>query len=179
MTRRQRRQARHAALGALLAATVLAPAGHHPPRRPVPRRTAPPAPHREPPELADAVPLEPDLHLEPERASRGNPRTSPTPPPTSPSRSVAAAGRYLGRYRVTCYGPPTFPAGQRTANGEPVGWGSIAGDLPFGTRLILGPPVNAAGRINDRGGAVHGAHLDLWRPNCGHWPNPTVEVWTQ
>lgn len=123
------------------------------------------------------APLE---HPAPSAPSRGIPRER-----AKPSREIAGTtengygGReHLGRFRVTCYGPPAFPAGARTATGDPVGAGSIAVDprvIPLGTRLEL--DGLGAGRANDTGGAVKGHHVDLWRPSCRGWANPTVDVW--
>jgi 3D (Asp-Asp-Asp) domain-containing protein len=86
----------------------------------------------------------------------------------------------LGRFRVTCYGPPQFPAGQRTATGRPVGPGSLAVDprvIPLGTRVELELPAGPVDAVaDDTGGAVHGRHVDLWRASCSGWANPTVEI---
>lgn len=144
-------------------------------------------------------PLELDAdHAEVLHATRGIPRSLPPTSTTSttrrPASTTTTAGlranagpsalppaggrRYLGRFRVTCYGPPRFYAGKGTASGEPVGWGSIAASpavVPRGTSLELGPPLNTTGHVNDTG--VTGRTLDLWRPSCASWPNPTVDVW--
>ena len=117
-----------------------------------------------------------------ERASRSRPATSPPPSlppaPTPSSSPPPAAGRtFLGRFRVTCYGPPTFYRGKATASGAPVGPGSIAApkSIAFGTRLEL--EGLGSGTVVDRGGAITGSKLDLWRESCSGWPNPTVDVW--
>jgi 3D (Asp-Asp-Asp) domain-containing protein len=129
--------------------------------------------------------------------SRGDARSAIVdPPPTSPASSssttpppatsttvaipVALCSRPLGRFRVTCYGPPQFPAGQRTATGRPVGPGSLAVDprvIPLGTRVELELPAGPVDAVaDDTGGAVRGHHVDLWRASCSGWANPTVEI---
>lgn len=83
-------------------------------------------------------------------------------PVTAPARSLGAQD--LGVFKVTCYGPPLFPAGQTTASGDPVGPGSIAVDprvIPMGTRLFV--EGYGEGVANDRGSAVNGRHVDVWR----------------
>jgi 3D (Asp-Asp-Asp) domain-containing protein len=83
----------------------------------------------------------------------------------------------LGRFRVTCYGPPQFTAGKHTATGAPVGPGSLAVDpgvIRLGTALTL---VGIGDVVaDDTGGMVGGHHVDLWRPSCAGWANPTVEI---
>lgn len=134
-------------------------------------------------------PVELDQRPELTRAARGIPRSLPPSttsttarrPTTSttsrPAPAAPAAGRrYLGRFRVTCYGPPQFYAGKRTASGAPVGPGSIAASpavVPRGTSLEL--VGVATGTVDDTG--VTGRTLDLWRPSCAGWPNPTVDVY--
>jgi 3D (Asp-Asp-Asp) domain-containing protein len=142
--------------------------------------------------------------------SRGDARSAIVdPPPTSPASSssttpppatsttvaipvakpeaphVASYGygpssSSLGRFRVTCYGPPQFPAGQHTATGRPVGPGSLAVDprvIPLGTRVELELPAGPVDAVaDDTGGAVRGHHVDLWRASCSGWANPTVEI---
>lgn len=82
--------------------------------------------------------------------------------------------------RVTCYGPPQFPAGKHTATGRPVGPGSLAVDprlIPLGTELVLELPAGPLEVVaDDTGGAVRGRHVDLWRQSCDRWPNPTAEL---
>lgn len=99
-------------------------------------------------------------------------RTAPTPPasvsPRGETTSGGSAGTAvtgdLGVFKVTCYGPPRFPAGQTTASGDPVGPGSIAVDpsvIPMGT--VLEVEGYGRGVANDRGSAVRGRHVDIWR----------------
>lgn len=100
-------------------------------------------------------------------------------PPTSssPATGYGYGPAELGRFTVTCYGPPQFPAGKHTATGAPVGPGSVAVDrrvIALGTRLRLEGIGDAV--ANDTGSAVKGRHLDLWRPDCRGWTNPTVKV---
>lgn len=136
-------------------------------------------------------PLELDQRPELARTSRGIPRSLPpsttsttrrptsttTSRPPAPAPAVRTSGRrYLGRFRVTCYGPPQFYAGKRTASGAPVGPGSIAASpavVPRGTSIEL--VGVATGTVDDTG--VTGHTLDLWRPSCAGWPNPTVDVY--
>lgn len=114
-----------------------------------------------------------------ERTTTTSTTTTTVPPTTSTSSAVAnaAPGRDLGVFRVTCYGPPMFPAGQTTASGDPVGPGSIAVDpsvIPLGTRLFVegyGPGV-----ANDRGSKVRGRHVDLWTSNPYRCPRTSARV---
>jgi 3D (Asp-Asp-Asp) domain-containing protein len=85
----------------------------------------------------------------------------------SPSTTNAAPSigglRYLGEFRVTCYGPPVHPAGAVTKSGAPVGPGSMAVDpsvVPLGTFLEV--EGVGRGRAEDIGGAVRGQHVDVW-----------------
>lgn len=95
-------------------------------------------------------------------------RIAPTPPASVPrgetTSTTAGDVAELGTFRVTCYGPPLFPAGQTTASGAPVGPGSIAVD-PAVIRLGTGLEVEGYGRgvANDRGSKVRGRHVDVWR----------------
>lgn len=137
--------------------------------------------------------LIPPLELEVVGMERGRPRdtrtssawspassstTSTTRRPSSDIRPKAFSPNVTPRtfpVRVTCYGPPQFPAGQHTATRRPVGDGSLAVD----PRLIpLGSTVTLAGlgtfTADDTGGAIRGPHVDVWRPSCAGWPNPTV-----
>lgn len=96
-------------------------------------------------------------------------RTSTTVASRHVHRVTSPAIGDLGVFRVTCYGPPVFPAGQTTATGAPVGPGSFAVDprvIPLGTHL----EVEGYGRgvANDVGGAVHGRHVDVWRSDPYH-----------
>ena len=70
------------------------------------------------------------------------------------------------------FGRPVFSSGPNkgkpkkvgvTANGTTARHGTIAADtrmLPFGTVLYI--PGYGYGRVEDRGGAIKGAKLDLW-----------------
>lgn len=98
-------------------------------------------------------------------------RIAPTPPASvvhrgeiTSSTSAGTAVSELGVFRVTCYGPPLFPAGQTTASGAPVGPGSFAVD-PAVIRLGTELEVEGYGRgvANDRGSKVRGRHVDVWR----------------
>lgn len=84
-----------------------------------------------------------------------------------------------GVFRVTCYGPPLFPAGQRTASGRPVGPGSIAVD-PRVIRLGAVLEVEGYGRgvANDTGSKVRGRHVDVWvrDPSPCPWSRAVVRV---
>lgn len=54
-----------------------------------------------------------------------------------------------------------------TATGTSVHWGAIAVDpsvIPLGTHLFV--PGYGHGRAEDTGGAVRGAHVDVWVPSC-------------
>lgn len=104
-------------------------------------------------------------------------RIAPTPPAsvvhrgetTSTTSAGTAVTGDLGVFKVTCYGPPHFPAGQTTASGDPVGPGSVGVDpavIPLGTRLEI--EGYGAGVANDRGSAVHGRHIDVWRADPYH-----------
>ena len=55
-----------------------------------------------------------------------------------------------------------------TATGLPTGWGVVAVDpsvIPLGTRMTI--PGYGEGVAADTGGAVRGAHIDLWFPTVG------------
>lgn len=102
------------------------------------------------------------------------------PATTSTSSAPSSHGRrLLGTFKVTCYGPPMFPAGQTTYSGQPVGPGSIAVDrqvIPLGT--VLEVEGYGRGVANDIGGAVHGAHVDLWVSDPTPCPVPSgARVW--
>lgn len=98
--------------------------------------------------------LIPSVGLEITTTSSSSTTTTTRPPPPAVE---------LGTFRVTCYGPPLFPAGQRTASGRPVGPGSIAVDpgvIRLGTRLEVGG--YGRGVANDTGSKVNGRHVDVW-----------------
>lgn len=120
---------------------------------------------------------------DPPRASRNAPAGRTTPPSTRPPAPAAprpgpGERRPLGTFRVTCYGPPHFPQGQRTASGRPVGPSSVSVDprvIPLGTWLEL--EGLGRRRADDTGRLVKGHHLDLWRSSCAGWANPSVAVY--
>jgi 3D (Asp-Asp-Asp) domain-containing protein len=54
-----------------------------------------------------------------------------------------------------------------TATGIPTGWGVVAVDpsvIPLGTRMVI--PGYGEGVAADTGGAVQGATIDVWFPEC-------------
>ena len=67
-----------------------------------------------------------------------------------------------------------------TATGVPVGWGVVAVDpsvIPLGTRMTV--PGYGEGVAADTGGAVVGAHIDLWFPTRAEalaWGTRTVTI---
>lgn len=150
----------------------------------IPHGTPGPVAQGPPPAQAELVRVE--LALPPVTTTSSTSTTSPPRPPvtaasrgarrsTPPAPRSSSGARTVGLVRVTCYGPPQFPAGQHTATGRPVGPGSLAVD----PRLIpLGSTVTLAGlgtfTADDTGGAIRGPHVDVWRPSCAGWPNPTV-----
>lgn len=86
---------------------------------------------------------------------------------------TAAAGAYLGRFRTTCY-----QLRGTTASGHPAGPGVVAVDrtvIPLGTRIRAEGIGTLIAR--DVGPAVTGRHLDVWRPSCAGYANPSVDVW--
>jgi 3D (Asp-Asp-Asp) domain-containing protein len=135
------------------------------------------------------------VETDPEPSSWGNRAGSPSTrvaeliPPigfevtTTSSSSTTTTTRppssELGIFRVTCYGPPLFPAGQGTASGRAVGPGSIAVDpglIRLGTKL----EVRGYGRgvANDTGSKVRGRHVDVWvaDPTPCPWSRAAVRV---
>jgi 3D (Asp-Asp-Asp) domain-containing protein/septal ring factor EnvC (AmiA/AmiB activator) len=68
----------------------------------------------------------------------------------------------------------------RTATGVPVGWGVVAVDpsfIPLGTGMTI--PGYGEGVAADTGGAVEGAHIDLWFPTRAEalaWGTRTVTI---
>lgn len=81
---------------------------------------------------------------------------------------------------ATAYGPPDFPAGQRTASGRPVGSGCIAVDtriIPLGTKLFV--EGYGEGVACDTGGAIKGYIIDVWLDSyekCTQWGRRQVKV---
>ncbi len=95
-------------------------------------------------------------------------------------------------WRYNWYGRPVYDGGKAdgkakkvgiTANGSRARRGTIAADtsiLPFGT--IIEIPGYGMGRVEDRGGAIKGNHIDLWHSNheaALKWGTQTkkVRVW--
>lgn len=111
--------------------------------------------------VSGAAALAPPLVTIPTTTTSSTTTTTTTRPP---ARTTVPNRTDLGVFKITCYGPPHFPAGQTTASGAPVGPGSFAVDpavIPLGTRLdVEGYGVGVA---NDRGSAVRGRHVDVWR----------------
>jgi 3D (Asp-Asp-Asp) domain-containing protein/septal ring factor EnvC (AmiA/AmiB activator) len=68
----------------------------------------------------------------------------------------------------------------RTATGVSVGWGVVAVDpgvIPLGTRMSI--PGYGEGVAADTGGAVRGAHIDLWFPTQAEalaWGSRTITI---
>lgn len=88
------------------------------------------------------------------------PTTTPTPP-AAPASPPAAGGARTLTVVATGYALPG-----RTATGIRVAWGVVAVDpavIPLGTRMTI--PGYGEGVAADTGGAVRGAHIDLWFPS--------------
>jgi 3D (Asp-Asp-Asp) domain-containing protein len=69
-----------------------------------------------------------------------------------------------------------------TATGTSVHRGTVAVDpnlIPLGSLLLI--PGYGYGRAEDTGAAVHGYHVDEWRPSCGDafraTRHETITVW--
>lgn len=98
------------------------------------------------------------------------PAASAQPMPSAP----VAGGRVL-TVLATGYALPG-----KTATGVSVGWGVVAVDpsvIPLGTRMTI--PGYGAGVAADTGGAVRGAHIDLWFPTTAEalrWGTRTVTI---
>jgi 3D (Asp-Asp-Asp) domain-containing protein len=73
-----------------------------------------------------------------------------------------------------------YSLGGTTATGIAVGWGVVAVDpavIPLGTRMTI--PGYGSGVASDTGGAVRGAHIDLWFPSEAEafaWGRRTVTI---
>jgi 3D (Asp-Asp-Asp) domain-containing protein len=97
------------------------------------------------------------------------------PPATLDAADQPAAGGKTMTVRATAYALPG-----RTATGVPVGWGVVAVDpsvIPLGTRMTI--PGYGTGVAADTGGAVRGAHIDLWFPTTAQafaWGTRTVTI---
>lgn len=92
-------------------------------------------------------------------------------------------------WRYTWYGKPVITSGKAkgktkkvgiTAMGTRARMGTIAADTtiyPFGT--IIEVPGYGFGRVEDRGGAIKGQHIDLWYPRhkkALEWGKKTIPV---
>ena len=68
----------------------------------------------------------------------------------------------------------------RTATGAPVGYGIVAVDpsvIPLGTTMTI--PGYGEGVAADTGGAIQGAHIDVWVPTAAAaaaWGVRTVTI---
>jgi 3D (Asp-Asp-Asp) domain-containing protein len=81
------------------------------------------------------------------------PAPAPPPPPASGTKMTVFSTGYCLR--------------GTTATGIPTGWGVVAVDpavIPLGTRMII--PGYGEGVAADTGGAVRGATIDVWFPEC-------------
>lgn len=82
----------------------------------------------------------------------------------------------LGVFEVTCYALP--------AKGSQGGEGSIAAppNMPLGMMLEIGDDqeYHYVGSVRDRGGAIKGRRLDIWKPSdeeCDEWGRRELSVW--
>jgi rare lipoprotein A len=114
-----------------------------------------------------------------DRAARGEPRESTSPPPavqstttTTPSprpTSKRPTGKPAGNQSTGTCGASYYDTGSRTANGEPFnpdGLTAAHKTLPFNTRVRVTNTANGKSvevRINDRGPFISGRCLDLAR----------------
>jgi 3D (Asp-Asp-Asp) domain-containing protein len=100
-------------------------------------------------------------------------------PATSTSDAAAPAPVVLSGNTLTVEASGYAIRGT-TATGLPTGWGVVAVDpsvIPLGTRLSI--PGYGEGVAADTGGAVRGAHIDLWFPSIAEalvWGRRTVTV---
>lgn len=72
------------------------------------------------------------------------------------------------RVTATMYAPGCGDSGHGTATGTTPHHGTVAVDpatIPLGSRLWI--EGYGWGRAEDTGGAIRGAHVDLWVPSCG------------
>jgi 3D (Asp-Asp-Asp) domain-containing protein len=92
---------------------------------------------------------------------------------TTPAAPVAGA-------KVISVTATGYALSGRTATGVPVGWGIVAVDpsfIPLGTKMTI--PGYGEGVAADTGGAVAGAHIDLWFPTRAEalaWGTRTVTI---
>ena len=100
-------------------------------------------------------------------------------PVASTADAAAPAPAYLSGNTLTVEASGYAIRGT-TATGLPTGWGVVAVDpsvIPLGTRLSI--PGYGEGVAADTGGAVRGAHIDLWFPSVAEalaWGRRTVTV---
>jgi 3D (Asp-Asp-Asp) domain-containing protein/peptidoglycan hydrolase CwlO-like protein len=86
----------------------------------------------------------------------GSQAPAPAPPPPPPASGT----------KMTVFSTGYCLRGT-TATGIPTGWGVVAVDpavIPLGTRMII--PGYGEGVAADTGGAVKGATIDVWFPEC-------------
>jgi 3D (Asp-Asp-Asp) domain-containing protein/peptidoglycan hydrolase CwlO-like protein len=86
----------------------------------------------------------------------GSQAPAPAPPPPPPASGT----------KMTVFSTGYCLRGT-TATGIPTGWGVVAVDpavIPLGTRMIV--PGYGEGVAADTGGAVKGATIDVWFPEC-------------
>ncbi len=125
-------------------------------------------------------------------------RGRPVPPPGVPGRTVTVETTGYCECRLCCgwertwYGKPVFSSGPnkgkpkvvgQTAGGVQARRGTLAADpavFPMGT--IVKIPGYGYGRVEDRGGAIRGRHLDLFfrsHREALEWGRKTlsVKVW--
>ena len=94
--------------------------------------------------------------------------------PPNPGQPPSLGGRTM---TVLATG---YALGGRTSSGVPVGYGIVAVDpsvIPLGTHMTI--PGYGEGVAADTGGAVAGAHIDLWFPTQAEalaWGSRTVTV---
>ena len=100
--------------------------------------------------------------------------SSAAAPVTLSAAPMAAEGRTI-TVLATAYA-----LGGSTATGAPVGYGVIAVDpnvIPLGTRMTI--PGYGDGVAADTGGAIQGAHIDLWFPTSAQaaaWGSRAVTI---
>jgi 3D (Asp-Asp-Asp) domain-containing protein len=91
-----------------------------------------------------------------ETIEEGGGSPAPAPPPPPPASGT----------KMTVFSTGYCLRGT-TATGIPTGWGVVAVDpavIPLGTRMII--PGYGEGVAADTGGAVRGATIDVWFPEC-------------
>ena len=91
-----------------------------------------------------------------ETIEHGGGSPAPAPPPPPPASGT----------KMTVFSTGYCLRGN-TATGIPTGWGVVAVDpavIPLGTRMLI--PGYGEGVAADTGGAVRGATIDVWFPEC-------------